>query len=185
MVYAPPKYRLTVDEYQRMGEAGIFHEDDRVELLDGELYLMPPISGEHSRGVRYLDWTFNRRLGDRAIVDTQNPVRLSDYSEPQPDLVLLRPRADFYRTTPRPEDVLLLVEVAVSSLDYDRIEKLPRYARAGIPEVWIANFRDRQIEVYREPTADGYAWQAVYRPGDSVAPAAFPDVAIRVEEILG
>jgi Uma2 family endonuclease len=186
MVFAPTRRKLTADEYVRMGEAGILHEDERVELIDGEILEMPPIGDDHIGRVISLEYRFGQRLAGRAFVSTQNPIRLSDYSEPQPDIVLLRPRPDFYGTgKARPEDIFLLVEVAQSSLDYDRAGKLPRYAAAGIAEVWIVNLVDRCIEVYRDPTADGYATQLVYRRGDTLAPAAFPDITIRVEQILG
>jgi Uma2 family endonuclease len=186
MVIAATRRKLTADEYDRMGEAGILHEDERVELIDGEILEMPPISDDHIGGVHSLTAIFGRRLGDRAIVSVQNPFRLSDYSEPQPDLLLLRPRDDYYRSgKARPEDIFLLVEVARTSLDYDRDTKLPRYAAAGIVEAWIVNLVDRCIEVYRDPTAAGYATRIVCRRGDTLAPAAFPDLTIHVEEILG
>ncbi len=169
-----------------MGALGILHEDERVELLDGELYEMTPIGDGHIGGVNSMNFFFGQRLGGRAIVSVQNPVRLSDFSEPQPDIALLRPRPDFYRTgKARPEDVLLLVEVADSSLDYDRLTKLPRYAAAGIVEVWIVNLVARRVEVYRDPTADGYATHTDHGRGHTLTPAALPDLAILVEEITG
>ncbi len=186
MVSAPYKYMLTVDDYHRMGQAGIFAEDDRVELLDGEIYVMAPIGDDHSTTVRILLNQFARRLGERAIVDAQNPMRLSNYSEPQPDIMLLAPRADFYRSgKPRPEDVLLLVEVADSSLAFDRTIKLPRYARDGIREVWIVNLVARQIEVYRAPVDGVFTETAVVARGQSVSPRAFPDIAIAVNDVVG
>ena len=186
VAYAPPKRKLTADEYQRMAAAGILHEDERVELLDGELYEMAPIGDDHIGGVNSLTFFFSRRVGDQAIVSVQNPIRLSNYSEPEPDIALLRPRADFYRTgKARPEDVLLLVEVASSSLDYDRSMKLPRYAAAGIAEVWIVNLVEQYIEVYRDPGVDGYATRTLHTRGATLTPAALPAVTIRVDEILG
>jgi Uma2 family endonuclease len=186
MAFAPAKRKLTADEYDRMGEAGILQEDERVELIDGEILEMPPIGDDHIGGVISLEVIFGGRLAGRAFVSTQNPFRLSDYSEPQPDIALLRPRDDYYRTgKARPQDIFLLVEVARTSLDYDRDTKLPRYAAAGIVETWIVNLVDRCIEVYRDPTAAGYATRIVRRRGDTLAPAAFPDLTIRVEEILG
>jgi Uma2 family endonuclease len=147
---------------------------------------MPPIGDDHVGGTISLTYFFSERLAGRAFVSVQNPFRLSDFSEPQPDIVLLRPRSDFYRTgKPRPEDILLLVEVAHSSLEYDRQTKIPLYAAAGIIEVWIVNLVDQQIEVYRDPQADGYATRRVHTRGEPVAPTALPDVTIRVEEILG
>ncbi len=185
-VYALPKRRLTVDEYHRMGDAGIFLQDERVELLDGELYEMCPIGDGHIGKVNRANFLFGQRLGGRAVVSVQNPIRLSDYAEPEPDIALLRPRADFYETgKARPEDVLLLVEIADTSLNYDRLTKLPRYAAAGIVEVWIVNLLDEQIEVYRDPAAGGYATHTIHVRGDALTPVALPDIAIGVEEILG
>ena len=185
-MYAPTKRKLTADEYQRMGEVGILHEDDRVELLDGELYEMPPIGDGHIGRVNRFTYFFSRRVGDQALVSVQNPIRLSEHSEPQPDIMLLRPRSDFYGTAKaRPQDVLLLVEVAESSLAYDRQKKLPLYAAAGIQEMWIVNLIDRLIEVYREPVEDRYAVVTRHGPGEVLRPALLREVAIRVEEILG
>lgn len=186
VVRAPERRKLSVDDYHRMGDAGILHEDERVELLDGELYEMPPIGDGHAGRVNRGDHFFNRRVGEDAIVSVQNPIRLSDFSEPQPDIVLLRPQADFYATrTPEPADVLLLVEVADSSLSFDRLRKLPRYAAAGIIEVWIVNLVDEQIEVYREPVGEQYTIRTIHGRGETLFPVALPDVGIRVEEILG
>lgn len=185
MVQAPRR-KLTADEYQRMGEAGIFGEDERVELLDGELYAMPPIGDDHVGRIISLDYFLNRRVGERAFVSIQNPIRLSDYSEPEPDVALLRPRDDFYGGGRiQPQDILLLIEVARSSLDFDRLEKLPRYAAAGIIEVWIANLVARRIEVYREPRGDCYAFTQILGPGEFVSPVTLPDVVLGVDEILG
>jgi Uma2 family endonuclease len=186
MVYAPPKWKLKVDDYYRMADAGIFREDDRVELLDGEIYEMTPIGDGHAGTTNYLNAVLSRRLAERVVVAIQNPIRLSDYSEPEPDITLLRLRADYYRTRkPRPDDVLLLIEVADSSIDYDQTTKLPRYATAGIVEVWIVNLGDDRVEVYRDPEGDGYATQKTFVRGDSVAPEALPDLVLRVDEILG
>ena len=185
-MYAPTKRKLTADEYQRMGEVGILHEDDRVELLDGELYETPPIGDGHVGRVNRFDYFFNRRVGDQALVSVQNPIRLSEHSEPQPDIMLLRPRPHFYGTAKaRPQDVLLLVEVAESSLAYDRQKKLPLYAAVGIPELWIVNLVEQLVEVYREPVGDRYAVVTRHGPGEELRPALLPEVAIRVEEILG
>jgi Uma2 family endonuclease len=185
MVYALSHWKFTVDEFQRMGEAGIFCEDDRVELLDGELYEMSPRSDRHIGTVNRCNFLFGQRLGERAIVSVQNPIRLSDASEPQPDIALLRPRADCYRSgKAAPEDVLLLVEVSDSSLSYDRELQLPRYAASGSAEVWIVNLVDERIEVYREPAGGVYRSIRIYTRGDRLAPAAFPDLAPRAADIL-
>jgi Uma2 family endonuclease len=179
-------YRFTVEDYHRMAEAGILGEDDRVELIEGEIVEMPPIGSPHGGTVKALIHLFSRAVGDRALVSAQDPVRLSDISEPQPDLMLLRPRPDFYRNAhPTPADVLLLIEVADTSVAYDRSKKLPLYARAGIPEYWLVDLERGVLEVYRSPAGDGYAEVHELGAGARVAPASLPDAELDVGEILG
>jgi Uma2 family endonuclease len=147
---------FNVDEYYRMAEFGIVREDERLELLEGEIIEMPPIGSHHSGAVNRLTALLTGRIGSQAIVSVQNPLRLSDVSSPQPDCALLQPRPDFYTGShPVPEDVLLLIEVADRSLDTDQQVKLPLYARASIPEVWIVALNDDAIEVYRGPGEAG------------------------------
>ena len=187
MVTQPTRRRFTVDEYYRMAEAGILGEDDRVELIDGEVICMTPIGPRHAGYVDRLTRRFLQSLGDRAQVRVQNPVRLGEHDEPEPDVTLLRPRPDDYTTRhPTPEDVLLVVEVADSTLDFDRRTKARRYAEHGIPELWIvdANPKRRRIFVYRDPAPDGYRTVQVVRRGERLAPLAFPDGALSVGEIL-
>jgi Uma2 family endonuclease len=151
------RHRLTVRDYQRMGEAGIFHEDDRVELIEGEIVDMAPIGSGHSGQVNRLSNILKLAVGERAIVSVQNPVILGERSAPQPDIVLLRPREDYYATAhPQAQDVLLIIEVADSSLLYDREVKLPLYAKYGIPEVWLVDVIGRHLTIYRGPESDGY-----------------------------
>lgn len=186
-VAAPPRrWRFTADQYQRMGEVGIFRKEDRVELLEGEIYEMTPIGSWHNGSVSAANMTLTGRLSGRAIVQVQGSFRLFPDAEPEPDLLVLRFRPDFYRTVlAGPEDVLLLIEVADTSLAYDRDFKLPLYARAGIPEVWIVNRGEDRIEVYREPRGGRYETVTMHERGSSVAPLAFPDMSVRVEDILG
>ena len=140
------KRLFTVDEYHRMGEAGIIHEDDRVELIDGEIIQMSAIGHRHMVCVNRANTLFIQAFGKRAVVSPQNPVRLSDWTEPQPDVVVFKPRADFYaKKKPVPADVLFTVEVADTTLAYDRNIKLPQYAAAGIPEFGLAN-KSRRVE---------------------------------------
>lgn len=181
------KRRLfTVDEYYRMAAAGILTEDDRVELLEGEIVEMTPIAPRHAGAVKRLNSLFAARLGTRAIVSVQDPVRLSAESEPQPDLALLRPRRDFYRSShPGPGDVLLIIEVADASVEGDHRVKVPLYAKAGIPEVWLFDVNADRIEVYRTPTPDGYRDVRILRHGESLAPEAFADLALTVDDLLG
>lgn len=183
---AVPRHLLTVDDYHRMGEAGILSEDDRVELIEGELVEMAPIGSEHAAAVNDLTRLLIMAVGDRAVVSPQNPVRLDRRSEPQPDFALLRPRPDGYRSAlPTPQDTLLIVEVAHGSLDYDRAVKLALYARHGIPEVWIVNLLGKEVGVHRKPHNDRYA--KAERAGSSgiVTIEALPGIRIEVGRIFG
>lgn len=185
MAIPHPHHLFTVDEYHRMAESGILHEDDRVELINGEIIAMAPIGSGHLGHVNRSNRRLSRLFDDRATVSVQNPISLGERTEPEPDIALLNPRDDDYASqTPEARDVLLLVEVADSSLVYDRQTKAPMYARAGIPELWIVNLIDHVIEVYREPSVDGYRTVTVARRGDSVQSLAFPDVSIAVSDLL-
>lgn len=184
MLAQPVKRRFTVEEFHRMGEAGIFHEDDRVELINGQIVQLSPIGRPHAYAVTMLTNLFASRLAGRALVSPQNPVHLFRDSEPLPDIVLLRLRPDYKEVDVGPADVLLLVEVADSSLRYDRLVKLRLYARAGIPEVWIVDVAGGCVEVYRRPADRRYAEVERVGRGGRVAPAACPDVVIAVDEIL-
>jgi hypothetical protein len=177
--------RFTRQEYHRMAEAEILHEDDRVELIDGDIIQMTPIGRRHAASVAELNRLLLTAVGPRALLWPQNPITLSDDTEPQPDIVLLRPRADRYlEDDAHPADVLLLVEVADTSQRYDRRVKLPRYGRAGVPEVWIVDLPGEVVEVCRRPTRRGYAQIERVGRGGSVAPEAFPDIRLSVDAIL-
>jgi Uma2 family endonuclease len=176
---------FTVEEYHRMGEAGILGEDERVELIEGEIVQMAPIGVRHIGCVINLTRLFITRLGDRAVVSPQNPVVIPPRSEPQPDLVLLRPRAVSYsRERPSIQDVLLAVEVADTTVRFDRLVKARLYARAGIPEFWLCLAMDGAVEVHRGPGADGYAGVTLHGSGQVVAPLAFPDVGFAVSDFF-
>jgi Uma2 family endonuclease len=180
-----PRRPLTVAAYHRMGEVGILTEDDRVELIEGELVAMTPIGSHHSGTVNALTYALVHAVGERGVVTVQNPVRLNDRTEPQPDFTVLKPRPDFYRSaTPLADDVLLLVEVADSSLSYDRAVKLPLYARHGIPEVWIVNLAAGAVEVHRMPTGDRYAASDRVGGDGRLEPALLPGVVIDVSALL-
>ena len=182
----PARRRFSVDEYYRMAAAGILHEDDRVELLDGEIIDMAAIGSRHAMCVDFLAEWFIVRLAGRALVRVQNPVRLGPHSEPEPDLTLVRRRTDRYATAhPGPGDVLLLIEVSDTSLAYDRDVKVPRYAAAGIAEVWIVDLEAERVLVYRRPRADSYEHVATVRRSGTLSLAAFPDLALPVAELLG
>jgi Uma2 family endonuclease len=177
-------YRFTVADYNKLGEAGIFDEDDRVELLDGEIIIMSPIGIRHVKAVRKLIRHLNNIYAAHCLVDCQNPFILDGMSEPQPDILLLDRRMEESDTLPGPADIFLIVEVAETSLGYDRGRKLQRYAANGIREVWIVNLINRLIEIYRDPAGESYRTRTEARPGESLAPAAFPDTAVAVDDIL-
>lgn len=182
----PLRRRFTADEFERLAEVGILHEDDRLELLDGDIVEMTPIRTDHAGCVNALNAIFTRRLGDRIIAAVQNPVRLDDFNEPQPDFCLLRPRDDFYRNAhPGGPDVLLLVEVAHTSQKYDRDIKAPLYGRYGVQETWVVDVGRGVVDTYCEPSPDGYQRHRRRGPGEPLAPEAFPDLALDVREIVG
>ena len=182
---ARARRRFTVAEYYAMADAGILTEKDRVELLDGEIVLMAPIGNRHQSSVDGHGEMFMLRLQGRANVRIQGPVRLDDDNEPEPDVTLLRRRDDYYATGhPGPDDVLLLIEVADSTLEFDRNVKLRLYAQAGIPEVWISNLRNRRVESYTDPTESGYAIVRYFEAGSSVTPLNFPDIELEVVRII-
>lgn len=177
--------RFTVAEFERMVEAGVFRDGERLELIHGEIVRMSPIGRRHASAVLRLNTCFSNAVAGRALVSVQSPVVLADEEEPLPDLTLLRPRADFYESRkPEPADILLAVEVADTSLAYDREVKLPLYASGGIREVWLVNLQDDVLEVYREPGRQGYARSRACRRGERVAPEALPDLQLAVEDLL-
>ncbi|MSQ47292.1 MAG: Uma2 family endonuclease [Deltaproteobacteria bacterium] len=169
------RHRLTVAEYYRMGDTGILAPDAHVELIEGEVIDMPPIGSVHAGTVDYVADVFRRARGERAIVRMQNPVFLDLHSEPQPDIMLLRPRPDFYRSShPTPADVFLIVEVADTSLAYDTQIKLSLYARHGIPEVWLVDLPNRRFFVHRTPTPAGFQDNHILTDISAVTPLLLP-----------
>jgi Uma2 family endonuclease len=182
---APALHRFSAEEYHRLAEVGILSPNARVELIEGAIHDMSPIGPFHSGVTMRLNRFFNTRAKGRWIVSAQNPIGLDNYSEPQPDLALLKPAPDDYVSHhPTPDDVFLLIEVADSTLDFDRGKKLQVYARAGILEFWIINLQESTIEIYREPHFTGYENKTVVRAGDKACPATFPDAAVDVAELL-
>jgi Uma2 family endonuclease len=180
------KHRLTVVDFHKMGDAGIFNEDARVELIEGELFDMPPIGSGHASVVMIFIHLLTRAVGDLAIVGAQTPIVLGEESEPQPDIVLLKSRDDFYaRSHPMPEDVLWLIEVADSSTYYDRSIKIPLYARYRIPEVWLLDLPHKRLEVYCNPMPDHAAYQRLeqYHEG-TASPQLLPNVTISVLDLF-
>ena len=178
------KRPFTVNECWAMLEAGILHEDDHVELIDGELIVMAPIGEYHVGGTIWLNQLLVQALAGRALVQPQCPVYLSDRSAPEPDLAVVRWRPISESSLSFPSDVYLVVEIADSSLRYDSGPKLARYAAAGIPEVWIANLRAREVTAHANPAGSEYTSVRVYRSGESIAPQAFPDVSLAVDDFM-
>ena len=182
--HSPTRRLFTVEEYCAMAELGILEEGERVELLDGEIVVMPPIGEPHEDGTTRLGRDMTHLLYDRAWVRVQNSVRLDDYGLPEPDIAVVRLRDDYHRRRPTPEDVLLIIEVADTSLEFDREVKLARYAAAGIPEVWIVNLRARQVEAHSDPVDGTYRSRRLVTADGSIGPLAFPDVSLAVADFL-
>lgn len=181
----PARRGFTRDEYYRMAEAGVLSADDRVELLGGEIVLRSPIGPGHQSVADLLNRVFTMQLGDRAICRVQGPLVLDDRSEPEPDVQLLRPRADFYRSAhPTPADVLLVVEIAESSAAFDRGPKMAMYARAGVGEYWVVDLARSVVVVHRGPTGEEYALVTQLAAGASVGPEAFPDCSMAVGDLF-
>ena len=180
------RHRFTVAEFLRMAEVGLLAEDDRVELLRGDIVEMSPINVPHALCVNRLTMLLATKLAERVIVSVQNPIQLDEYSLPQPDIALWIPAPNEYRDRlAGPTEVLLVVEVADSSIRHDRKAKTKLYGAAGIVDYWIVNLQARQIEVYREPQSDGYRTMTRYAPGEKLSPLAFPEVVLNVNDILG
>jgi Uma2 family endonuclease len=179
-----PRRKLSVDDFRRMGEAGILHEDDRVELIDGEMIEMAPIGPLHAAQVNLLSRIFVRAAGDEAIVSIQNPIALPPHDEPQPDIALIRPRADRYRASlPNAGDIYLLIEVADTTLRYDRDIKMPLYARHGIAETWLVDLQSESVIVHRRPGSSGYEDVSTAGRASLLSPLLLPAIRIDLTEL--
>ncbi len=179
------KFMLTTQQYHLMHEAGVFPQGDRLELINGEIKTMSPIGRKHGACVNRLVTTFTQKLGTSIVLSVQNSIRLDDNSEPQPDLAILKPRDDFYEEgLPTPSDILLIIEVADSTIAYDREVKAPLYAAAGIPEMWLFDVNKKAIEGYSQPSANGYKHIYRYDEGDTLSMLAFPNVTFIWAELF-
>ena len=177
--------RFTVDDYYLMADAGIIGDHERVELIDGEVVTMSPIGRRHSACVSAANQALVLAAGTTAIVQPQGPIRLDRFNEPQPDLILLRPTADFYASHhPGPDAVLLVVEIADSSLRYDREVKAPRYAAWGVPEYWLADLNANLLLRYTSPVNGAYTVSDSLRRGESIAPRLLPSCVVPVDAFL-
>ena len=178
-------HRFTVDDFARMGEAGILTEGDRVELIDGEVREMTPIGPPHAWIVDRLTVLVAARLPETAHLRVQGPIRLGRHTEPQPDLSVARRTQAYTNRHPDAGDLLLVIEVADSSLQYDRAEKVPRYGKAGVPEIWLVDVAARTVTVYTGPGPEGYARERVLRCGERIAAGAVAGLDLAVEDIFG
>ena len=176
---------FTVHDYHKMVDAGILSEDDRVELIRGEVLAMSPIGTRHNAAILRATQALVRIVGDQAIIGVQGSIRLDEYDEPQPDVYLLRPKEDFYASAHAgPQDIFLIIEMADSSLEYDREIKMHLYAETGIPEYWIANLRDDTLIAFSDSRKKGYATIRQYQRGESITPTLLPDCSIPVDVLL-
>ncbi len=182
----PQRHLITVNEWQKMVAANAFAAKHRIELINGEILEMPPIGFNHAGHLNRMTNVFAFLVVEKkAIISVQNPLQLGDLSEPQPDFMLLRPDADCYTTRhPQPEDVLLLVEVADSSLNYDRERKQRLYALFGIPEYWLINLNNESLEVYRHLSDESYAQKLTFYHGETLSLSQLESVIVNTADIL-
>ena len=179
------KRLFTVHDYHKMVDAGILTEDDRVELIRGEILAMSPIGPRHSAAVLRATQALVKLVGDSAIVGVQGSIRLDEYDEPQPDIYLLRPKEDFYASGHAgPADIFLIVEMADSSIEYDQGIKMGLYAETGVPEYWVADIRNDGLITYSDPVHNTYSTVRRFRRGETVRPGLLPDFAIPVDVLL-
>lgn len=176
---------FSVDEYYRMAQAGILTEDDQVELIEGEVIQMSPIGSRHAACVKQLTAILYGLFGQKLIISVQDPIFLDEFNEPQPDVALLRKREDFYAEShPTAADVLVVIEVADTSVEYDRKRKLPLYARAGIAEIWLVNLPEERFELYTQPRDGEYQSVTVLRRGEVIDSQTVAGLSINVGDVL-
>ncbi len=186
MSAVPKKHLFSVTDWHGMVDHGLVLPETRAELIEGEIIDMASIGSRHAGRVNWLNHCFAPKVVETAVVSVQNPLQLGDFSEPQPDVLILRPDSDFYSNQhPTPPDVLLLIEVSDTSLKHDRTVKVPLYARFGIVEVWLVNLVENCIEVYLNPQPDGYAETVIKSPGEVIVPSQFPNLTVAVTDVLG
>ncbi len=188
MVTSLLKHRqFTVEQYHRMGETGILHEDDRVELIEGEIVDMTPVGIRHKACVKRLNTLFNSLINtNQALIGVQDPLILDEYNEPEPDIVLFHYRQDYYENQhPSAEDALLVIEVADTSLPYDQNIKVPLYAKSHIQELWIVDLQSNSVQTYRSSNGESFQEIQTYSEQDTITPLAFPKHSISVSSIFG
>ena len=181
----PTKHLTNLDEWRRLGEANIFPPESRLELINGEILEMAPIGFNHAGHLKHINKLFTKLVPDNIIISVQDPLQLGDLSEPEPDFMLLKPNDDFYSSRhPNANDVLLLIEVADTSLIFDQNQKLRLYALHGIPEYWLLNLNDSCLEVYRMPNGELYAEKTTLRAGDTTTLSQLDQITINIADIL-
>ena len=181
----PTKHLTDLDEWRRLGEANIFPPESRLELINGEILEMAPIGFNHAGHLKHINKLFTKLVPDNIIISVQDPLQLGDLSEPEPDFMLLKPNDDFYSSRhPNANDVLLLIEVADTSLIFDQNQKLRLYALHGIPEYWLLNLNDSCLEVYRKPNGEVYAEKTTLRAGDTITLSQLDQITINIADIL-
>ncbi|MEP7336693.1 MAG: Uma2 family endonuclease [Acidobacteriota bacterium] len=186
MAWQPARKLFTVTEYHQLIETGLLKEDDRFELVNGEIVEMSPIAPRHAACVKRMNTLLGDKLRKRALVSVQDPITLSDYSEPQPDLALLKPRDDFYASAhPTPADALVIIEVADSTVENDRRNKIPAYAFSGIREVWLIDLVNDRIEVHSNPFKGVYQEVCIIQRGQNVISPSLPSLKLKADEVLG
>lgn len=181
--HSVPRRLISLGDYHKMGDAGVFHPTDRVELIEGELIQMAPIGGAHIQLVNILTRLLVTRVGEEGVVSTQNPISLPPDSEPEPDIAILRPECLHRKEVPSAKDVLLVIEVSVTTLEYDRDVKTPLYAVHGIPEVWIFDPTTLAVFIYREPTRSGYRRLLTPLVEEAISPQLLPDVRLLLRDV--
>lgn len=180
------RLRFTVDDYYRMIDLGMIKDVERAEIIEGELVKKMPIGNRYAAGVKRLDELLRDELGKSVTYSVQDPITLDEFNEPQPDIALLTRREDFYGgKRPMAEDVLLLIEVSDSTLDYDRNRKIPLYAKHEIPEVWLINLLKGTIEIHSQPGDYSFNIVKIFRRGETVQSETLPDLSLEVDKILG
>ena len=186
MTTQPQNHAFTVGEYYRMAETDILTKEDRVELIAGQIVAMSPIGSRHAACVKRLNLLLGKMVGDSMLIGVQDPIALDAYSAPEPDLVLLRPRTDFYAEAhPAASDVLLAVEVGDTSADYDREVKLPLYAQVGLPEVWLIDLQKGRVEVYARPQGGAYQQRVDVAADATLTSPTIPQLALAAADLLG
>jgi Uma2 family endonuclease len=184
MNFVPQKHRFSVSEWHKMGRLNLFPADARMELIEGEIIDMAPIGPSHAGCVINLIELFASQKGKTALINVQNPIQLSDISEPEPDLTLLRPASVYRERHPTAEDILLLIEVSDTTVQHDRDEKIPVYAKDGIVECWLVDLNNFQVEVYLNPTANGYTHKRIVDSEQTLVPKLLPHIKIQVSKIF-